>query len=124
MGSHTQFPLFLSLAVTIHKCQGMTLPEIVVDISREKCTYDPGQAYVAVIHVTQFEKLHILNYNQEQIRIPPGVETKMVRLQKYTLPCEPSLIFDTTSSLHSLNIAHLNVANLCGKHLDVHADKI
>ena len=122
-GSWTQFPLFLSWAVTIHKCQGITLPEIVVDMSREKCTYDPGQAYIALSCVTQFEKLHILNYNWEQIRIPSGVETEMVRLQKNTLPCEPSLIFDTTSSSQILSIAHFNVANLHHKCLDVHSDK-
>ena len=34
--SQTQFPLFLSWAVTIHKCQGLTLPEIVVNMAHEK----------------------------------------------------------------------------------------
>ena len=33
--SHTQFPLILACAVTIHKCQGLTLPEIVLDMSQE-----------------------------------------------------------------------------------------
>ena len=31
-----QFPLSLAWAVTIHKYQGLTLPEIVVDMSPEK----------------------------------------------------------------------------------------
>ena len=34
--SQTQFPLSLCWAVTIHKCQGMTLPVIVVDMSCDK----------------------------------------------------------------------------------------
>ena len=38
---------FLCWAVTIHKCQGMTLPQIVVDMSPNKGTFKNGQAYVA-----------------------------------------------------------------------------
>ena len=60
-GSWSQFPLFLAWAVTIHKCQGLTLQEIIVDM---KGRYNHGQAYVALSHVTKFEKLHINNYNQ------------------------------------------------------------
>ena len=39
----TQFPLTLCWAVTIHKCQGLTLPEIVVDMLPSKGTFSPGQ---------------------------------------------------------------------------------
>ena len=65
--SRTQFPLFLCWAVTIHKCQGMTLPEIVVDMSPRKGKFRDGQAYVAFSRVTSLDKLHILNYTCEQI---------------------------------------------------------
>ena len=61
--SRTQFPLFLCWAVTIHKCQGMTLPEIVVDMTCEKGRYHEGQAHVTFSRVTQLDKLHIINYN-------------------------------------------------------------
>ena len=40
--SRTQFPLTLAWAVTIHKCQGLTLPEIVVDMSPDKGRFSPG----------------------------------------------------------------------------------
>ena len=46
-----QFPLTLSWAVTIHKCQGLTLPEIVVNMSPSKDRFSAGQAYVAFSHV-------------------------------------------------------------------------
>ena len=38
---------FLSWAVTIHKSQEMTLPQIVVDMSPSKGTFKNGQAYVS-----------------------------------------------------------------------------
>ena len=50
--TRTQFPMKLAWAVTIHKCQGLTLPEIVVDMSPSKGSFSPGQAYVA------FSSLH------------------------------------------------------------------
>ena len=43
----SQFPLTLAWAVTIHKCQGLTLPEIVIDMIPAKGRFKPGEAYVA-----------------------------------------------------------------------------
>ena len=65
--SHAQFPLVLCWAVTIHKFQGMTLLEIVIDMSPAKGKFRAGQAYVALSRVTTLDKLHIINYTQEQI---------------------------------------------------------
>ena len=45
--TRSQFPLRLALAVTIHKCQGLTLPEIVIDMTPAKDRFKPGEAYVA-----------------------------------------------------------------------------
>ena len=67
--SQTQFPLVLAWVITIHKCQGLTLPEIVVDMTPAKGHYTVGQAYVAFSRVTQLDKLHIINYTKEQIHV-------------------------------------------------------
>ena len=57
-----QFPLTLAWAVTIHKCQGLTLPEIVVDICPSKGQFSAGQAYVAFSRVCELCELHNVNY--------------------------------------------------------------
>ena len=60
--TRSQFPLTLTWAVTIHKCQGLTLPEIVIDMTPAKGRFKPGEAYVAFSRVRTIEKLHIINY--------------------------------------------------------------
>lgn len=46
--SFTQIPLRLAYAMTVHKCQGLTLDEAHLDI---RAAREPGQAYVAVSRV-------------------------------------------------------------------------
>ena len=60
--SRLQFPLKLSWAVTIHKCQGLTLDQIVIDMCSNKGKYYPGQAYVGFSRVKTLDGLHIINY--------------------------------------------------------------
>ena len=55
--TRSQFPLTLALAVTIHKCQGLTLPKIVIDMTPAKGRFKPGEAYVAFSRVRTLEKL-------------------------------------------------------------------
>ncbi|CAG2231658.1 unnamed protein product [Mytilus edulis] len=58
-----QFPLKLAWACTIHKVQGLTVEECVVDLN--KCfTY--GQAYVALSRVTSKSGLHIESIEDEK----------------------------------------------------------
>ena len=45
--TRSQFPLTLTWAVTIHKCQGLTLSEIDIDMTLAKGQFKPGEAYVA-----------------------------------------------------------------------------
>lgn len=46
VGSFTQFPLRLAWAITIHKSQGMTFDQVVIDMGRG--AFAPGQTYVAL----------------------------------------------------------------------------
>ena len=84
-----QFPLTLAWAVTIHKCQGLTLPEIIIDMTPAKGRFKPGEAYVAFSRVRTIDKLHIINYTQNQIYVSEHVEKEMERLRKNILPQMP-----------------------------------
>ena len=57
-----QFPLTLAWAVTIQKCQGLTISEIVIDMTHAKGKSKPGEAYVAFSRVKTLDKLYIINY--------------------------------------------------------------
>ena len=60
--TRSQFLLRLAWAVPIHKCQGLMLPEIVIDMTPAKGKFKPGEAYVALSRVRTIEKIHIINY--------------------------------------------------------------
>ena len=59
--TRSQFPLTLAWAVKLHKCQGLTLPEILIDMTTAKGKFKPGEAYVGFSRVRTLEKLHIIN---------------------------------------------------------------
>ena len=83
--TRTQFPLTLAWAVTIHKCQGLTLSEIVIDMTPAKGKFRPGEAYVAFSRVRTLKKLHIIKYTQSQMHVSEHVEKEMKRLRKKNL---------------------------------------
>ena len=120
--SRTQFPLVLAWAITIHKCQGLTLPEIVVDMTPAKGHYTVGQAYVAFSRVTQLDKLHIINYTRQQIRVSQHAQKEMERLHKNTLPPMPKCLFDMIEK--QIYLLHLNIGNLKSRLKDIEIDTI
>ena len=120
--SWTQFPLILAWAITIHKCQGLTLPEIVVDMTPSKGHYTVGHAYVAFTRVTQLDKLCIINYTRKQICVSQHAEKEMERLCQNTLPLMPQCLSDLIQK--EICLLDLNIRNLKSRLKDIEIDTI
>lgn len=54
LGSFTQYPVKLAWALTIHKSQGLTFNNVIIDIGRGAFT--GGQTYVALSRCRSFEE--------------------------------------------------------------------
>lgn len=54
MCSRTQFPLTIAYAIIIYKSQGMTLPKVVLNITKD---FSPGLTYVAMSRVRSLQDI-------------------------------------------------------------------
>jgi hypothetical protein len=61
-----QFPIYIAYAITIHKSQGLSLNNAMMDIGSSVFTC--GQAYVALSRVTSLGGLHLINVNFSSIK--------------------------------------------------------
>ena len=74
-----QFPLKSSSAKTIHKAQGQTKCQVVVDMTLGS---RPHQHYVAFSRVTRLQGLHLLNGLNGQIKVDKAVIQEMERMRR------------------------------------------
>ena len=87
-----QFPLILAYAVTIHKCQGLSLDCAVMDLSDN--VFCPGMAYVALSRVRTLAGVHLIAFNPTSIMVSTKCLEEINRLRQlyrqdlpaYTLP--------------------------------------
>ena len=68
LASFNQIPLRLAWAITVHKCQGMTLEEAEIDLSK---TFEKGQGYVALSRLKRLENLKLIGLNEMALQVDP-----------------------------------------------------
>ncbi|XP_069110076.1 ATP-dependent DNA helicase PIF1-like [Argopecten irradians] len=104
-----QFPLAPSAAKTVHKAQGTTVDELVVDLSSSYKA--PHIHYVALSRVRTLSNLHILDFNDKALTVDKNVHVEMDRLRKTPMSlcyiplynidnAHVKLLFNNARSLH------------------------
>lgn len=82
IGSFVQYPLKLAWAITIHKSQGLTFENVVIDAGK---AFAAGQVYVALSRCRQFNKIVLMSkITPKVVKIDPSVEQylKSVKREK------------------------------------------
>ena len=70
-GTIKQIPLALAWAITIHKSQGMTLDQVLCDLSN---VFAEGQAYVALSRVKSLDGLYLKGFKASSLRVNAQVK--------------------------------------------------
>ena len=114
-----QFPLRPSAAKTIHRSQGDTQTEVVVDLRGERVF--PHIQHVALSRVTTIEGLHIKHLNEKKISASDKVKNEMKRLRRIAY-LQPSLLFLSDIGDDYTKIVFLNTHSLHKHIYDVQND--
>ena len=82
-----QFPLILAFAVTIHKCQGLSLDCAIMDLSDQ--VFSPGMAYVALSRVKRLENVHLIAFKPQCVIVSTPCIQEINRLRQTYCPILP-----------------------------------
>lgn len=70
LASREQLPLHLSWAITVHRCQSVSLDEVTLDLGRAFCH---GMVYVALSRVRSLDGLRVLSFDADRIVVDHAV---------------------------------------------------
>lgn len=104
----TQQPLRLAWAITVHKSQGISLDEAVVDLSH---VFEFGQGYVALSRVRRLAGLHLLGWNERAFQVHPEV---LAKDETFRLASSEAEIAFAKIPLVELEKMHKNFITACG----------
>ncbi|MGB0887819.1 MAG: AAA family ATPase [Vicingaceae bacterium] len=85
LASYNQIPLRLAWAITVHKCQGMTLDAAEIDLSK---TFETGQGYVALSRLKKLENLQLLGLNEMALRVDKLAHKADLRFQELSVDAD------------------------------------
>lgn len=88
-----QFPICIAYAITIHKSQGLSLNNALMDIGSSVFTC--GQAYVALSRVTSFSGLHLINVDFGSIKAQESAILEYNRLRSIYRPDLSKIVVST-----------------------------
>ncbi len=91
LASYNQVPLRLAWAITVHKCQGMTLDAAEVDLSK---TFETGQGYVALSRLKKLENLQLLGLNEMALRVDNLAHKADQRFQELSEDADNEFVLD------------------------------
>ncbi len=74
-----QYPLRLAWAITVHKSQGMSLDEAIINLGD---TFEYGQGYVALSRVRSLEGLYLKSYNPKSLRVNEAISEFDEKIRK------------------------------------------
>lgn len=72
ISSRVQIPLRLAWSISVHKSQGMTIPNLTVNLQG---VFEYGQAYVALSRATELKLLTLRGFNERCFRAHPKVRS-------------------------------------------------
>ena len=74
-----QFPLILPYAVTIHKCQHLSLNSAIIDLSNK--VFSPSMAYEALSRVCSRDGLYLIDFDPSSIMVSNSCLEEITRLR-------------------------------------------
>ncbi|MEO1009755.1 MAG: AAA family ATPase [Bacteroidota bacterium] len=105
LASLGQIPLRLAWAVTVHKCQGMTLDAARIDLSK---TFERGQGYVALSRLKDIGHLQLTGFNEMALKVDGLALKADQRFQ------ELSKVVDAENDLAILGVEAMAFIKACG----------
>lgn len=114
LASLNQIPLRLAWAITVHKCQGMTLDAATIDLSK---TFERGQGYVALSRLKNIENLQLEGFNEMALMVDSLAYKADMRFQQL------SKSVDIDNVLHVLEKEAKAFVKHCGGLTDTEAIK-
>ena len=79
LASREQLPVHLSWAITVHRCQSVSLDEVTLDLGRAFCH---GMVYVALSRVRSLNGLRVLSFDADRIIVEDTVHTFYAGLKR------------------------------------------